>query len=183
MTEPNIYTAILEIQKDLPVVPKRRSADTGKYSYSFADIADLTAAVLPRLNALDVVYVCEHTWREGEQFLNGRLIHAPSGTEVLGSIAMRGLRTPQEIGSGTTYFRRYLLGCLTGVLTDNDEDGTIASKVQGETVEAELAAATTPEEVIRIATERGLKEGTPLKRAALARHAALTAELAENSPA
>ena len=37
-------------------------------------------------------------------------------------------RSAQEIGSAITYGRRYLLGCLTGIVTDDDEDGQIANR-------------------------------------------------------
>ena len=32
------------------------------------------------------------------------------------------------MGSSLTYGRRYLLGCLTGIVTDDDEDGQIATQ-------------------------------------------------------
>ena len=34
--------------------------------------------------------------------------------------------TPQEVGSAITYARRYLFGCLTGIVTDEDDDGAQA---------------------------------------------------------
>lgn len=175
----NIHTAILSIQSDLPVVAKRRTADTGKYKYSYADIADLTAAVMPRLKALEVIYTChpEIVLVNGsaEQSVRGCLTHVPTLTEVHGVLMMKGSRTNQEVGSSLTYYRRYLLGCLTGVLTDDDEDGTIASKVQGETVEAEILAATTPEEIESIAKDRGLKQGGKLYKMAIGRYEQLKA--------
>jgi hypothetical protein len=42
------------------------------------------------------------------------------------------------VGSALTYARRYLLGCMTGIVTDDDDDGALASragkKAPGQTV-------------------------------------------------
>lgn len=36
-------------------------------------------------------------------------------------------RSAQDLGSSLTYLRRYLLGCMTGIVTDEDEDGALAN--------------------------------------------------------
>lgn len=166
----NIYTALLALQRDLPVIPKNREANTGKFSYSFADIADVTAELFPRLTELDVIFTCSHRVDGDRQTLTGCLYHVPSNTHVQGEIDMKNARTAQEIGSATTYYRRYLLASLTGVITDSDEDGTIASKVQNSAITQELDAATTADEVTQVVKRRKIVQGTEAHQHAVARY-------------
>jgi len=52
------------------------------------------------------------------------LLHK-SGQHLTASLPVTG-GTPQAIGSSLTYGRRYLLGCMTGLVTDDDDDGQAA---------------------------------------------------------
>jgi hypothetical protein len=58
--------------------------------------------------------------------LRGTLMHT-SGEMIEGSLPIAG-STPQEMGSSLTYMRRYLFGCITGLVTDDDDDGHLAQK-------------------------------------------------------
>ena len=57
--------------------------------------------------------------------LVGMLLHE-SGQTLTGSLPISG-GTPQALGSSITYGRRYLLGCMTGLVTDDDDDGQVAA--------------------------------------------------------
>lgn len=117
--------ALVTIQKTLPVVAKTQTADVpmrggGSYSYSYASLLDVTEAAMPLLakNGLSFVTL------PGGGVLTGMLLHS-SGQTLTASLPIVG-GTPQQVGSSLTYMRRYLLGCMTGLVTDDDEDGQLA---------------------------------------------------------
>ena len=130
MPDPSgLAAALAAFQGEAPAVAKTKTAqvrsDKGSYSYSYADLADVAAAAYPVLSRHGLSFLCYP--RQGERGLElvGRLSHE-GGESVEGSLPIPGA-TPQQIGSSITYARRYLLGSLTGIVTDEDDDGAAAS--------------------------------------------------------
>jgi hypothetical protein len=130
-SKPSLAAALVELQKELPTVPKGKTAKvktkTGAdFSYSYADLADVSAAVLPLLTKHGLSFTClPRRCDDGVYELVGVLLHV-GGDSIDGALPIRG-GDPQAIGSAITYARRYLLGCLTGVVTDDDDDGAVAA--------------------------------------------------------
>lgn len=122
----NLAKALVAFQKDLPKVGKDKTAKMGTYSYSYADLASLTHTIMPLLTKNGLSFTCGGRATEQGYELRAVLLHT-SGEFVEGSLPIYG-RQPQEIGSAITYARRYLLGCLTGVVTEDDDDGAAAVK-------------------------------------------------------
>lgn len=125
-----LAAALARFQAEMPTVPKTKRAevrtDKGNYSYTYADLADVTAAALPLLTGHGLSFATcprytEHGWE-----LVGVLLHE-SGESMEAALPIGG-GTPQAMGSALTYARRYLLGCMTGVVTDDDDDGQTASR-------------------------------------------------------
>lgn len=118
--------ALVEIQKDLPVVGKTQTADVpmrggGSYSYSYATLGDVTDAAMPLLRAHNIAWVCVPRQNAtGGYELAGTLLHV-SGEKLEGCLPLHG-NDPQVIGGAVTYFRRYLLGSMLGIITDTDPD-------------------------------------------------------------
>lgn len=119
--------ALVTIQKTLPVVAKTQTADVpmrggGSYSYSYASLLDVTEAAMPLLVAHDIAWVCiPRQAPNGTGYeLAGTLLHI-SGEKLKGSLPLHG-NDPQVIGGAMTYFRRYLLGSMLGIVTDTDPD-------------------------------------------------------------
>lgn len=133
----NIAEALVAFQKEMPVVAKNKTANMGTYRYKYADLVDVSAAMHPLLTKHGLAFTClpRQAPEGGGYELAGTLLHT-SGEKLEGSLPLYG-RTAQEIGSALTYARRYLAGCLTGICTDDDEDGQAATK----------APRTTPEPV------------------------------------
>jgi hypothetical protein len=116
-----IAKALAAFQAEVPTVPKNKTANAGSYSYAYADLADIAQAAYPILSKYQLAFT---SW-PNERVLHGMLVHE-SGEHFDGSLEITG-RTMQEIGSSITYGRRYLFGCLTGIVTDADDDGAAAS--------------------------------------------------------
>jgi hypothetical protein len=128
---PSLAVALVALQAELPKVPKNQTAriptkDGGSYSYKYADLGDVSDAVTPLLVKHGVAFLCLPRMTPGGYELVGTLLHA-TGDQAEGSLPLWG-RQAQDLGSSITYARRYLLGCMTGVITDEDEDGALAAQ-------------------------------------------------------
>lgn len=127
MTAPDsLAKALVAFQKELPSVTKDKTAKVptksgGEYSYSYADLGSITAVVIPLLTKHGLSFITAPRMTEASYELVGILIHE-SGEQIEGALPIYG-RQPQEIGSAITYARRYLLGAMTGVCTEDDDDG------------------------------------------------------------
>lgn len=112
--------AMVEFQKELPTVSKGNTADTGKYKYKYADLSDVTEAVLPVLNKHGFAWLTMPEMTEHGNVLRYRLVHEGGGS-VSGTYHLP-TGAPQDIGSAITYARRYALCAVTGVAPDGDDD-------------------------------------------------------------
>jgi len=149
MSTGEIAKALAAFQADMPTVAKNKTAKVptksgGSYSYTYADLADVTEAAMPLLSKHGLSFACLPGEAEHGPMLTGTLLHT-SGESLSGSLPIRGA-TPQEVGSSLTYMRRYLLGCITGLVTDDDEDGALATAAKPRA--ARKAAAPSPEDVL-----------------------------------
>ena len=127
----NLAAALAAVQANMPTVHKGNRATVptkagGSYSYTYADLSDVTAAALPLLSANGLAWSCTPRSNERGWELVGVLLHT-SGERLEGVLPLSG-NTPQEWGSSITYMRRYLLGSMTGLVTDDDDDGNTAQK-------------------------------------------------------
>jgi hypothetical protein len=119
--------ALVTIQKSLPLVAKTKVATVamrggGEYSYTYASLADVTDAAMPLLVVHDIAWVCvPRQAANGAGYeLVGTLLHV-SGERLEGALPLHG-NDPQVIGGAMTYHRRYLLGSMLGIVTDDDPD-------------------------------------------------------------
>jgi len=120
-----LAVALAAFQAEMPTVPKSHTAqvksDKGSYSYTYAGLADVTESAMPLLAKNGLSF----TTLPGNGTLTGMLLHS-SGQFLTASLPISG-NTPQAVGSSLTYMRRYLLGCMTGLVTDDDDDAQITS--------------------------------------------------------
>lgn len=160
-----IEDALLAFQVEMPVVARGQTAvipgrDGGRgYSYTYADLSDLTKVAIPLLTKHGLVFTClpRRVESGGGYELAGVLMHGESGQRLEGALPLVG-RSAQEIGSSLTYNRRYLLGCLTGIVTDDDEDGSLAQ--HAEAARAERAQQPTTEELLARLDSLAASQGT-----------------------
>lgn len=160
-----LYAALAAFQGEMPRVAKDKKANVamkggGSYSYSYADLADIAAAAMPLLSKHGLSFITTPTITDaGNLVLIGVLAHS-TGQTIEGTLPLSG-RTPQEIGSALTYARRYLLGAMTGIVTDDDDDGSIANEAQkrehAEREAAQRAATEARRHLHQWATENGVE--------------------------
>jgi hypothetical protein len=125
----SLADALAKVQGQLTAIGKDKKANAGQYSYTYADLASVQAAVFPLLSAEGLAWMARPTWgSDGRFVLAYSLMHGPSGEREDGAYPLpdptRG--TPQQAGSAITYAKRYCLSAVVGVATE-DDDGKAAS--------------------------------------------------------
>lgn len=123
-----LVAALSKVQGEMPAVNKSKTARIqhreggGEHSYKYADLADVAAAIMPLLSKNGLAFICLPEEAGRGFILRGILAHE-SGETIEGFLPIYGNEL-KAMGSSLTYGRRYLLGTMTGIVTDEDDDGT-----------------------------------------------------------
>jgi hypothetical protein len=115
-----LYKALADFQNEVPVIHE----DTKGYNYTYANLNTIFATIKPLLKKHGLTFT---------QLLDGKnlktiLIHIESGETLEGSVEIEtnvklaSMNHYQVFGSAITYFRRYSLSCVLGLITDKDID-------------------------------------------------------------
>jgi len=103
----------------------------GQYGYTYTSLAAVWAAIRKPLsvNGLSVMQFPTYDLSTSTVSVETLLLHA-SGQWISNILAMpmADELTPQDIGSGIAYCRRYSLTAIVGVVGEEDDDGTAASR-------------------------------------------------------
>lgn len=152
----DIAHALVAFQAEMKTVGKDKVNPHFKSRY--ADIASLTEDVMPTLTKHGLSFSCLPRSAGNGYEINGVLLHE-SGERLEGALPLFG-QDAQKIGSSITYARRYLLGCLTGVVTGDepDDDGNQAATTNQRAARPQINRAAsqpngTPEEITAAVNE------------------------------
>lgn len=149
MTElSELAAAIVSFQAAVPTIPKNRVAkiptkNGGSYSYNYADLTDIWDAIREPLkeNGLAVTQSLVGG-SSGWTGIKTTVWHS-SGQSFAETVEMQTQgRSPQEVGSLTTYYKRYALAAVLGIATEEDDDGNAATHSPRQTpnaVQADLS--------------------------------------------
>ena len=124
-----VCAALVAAQAEFGAVHKSRTVtvDTrtgGRYSYAYAPLEEILAAVRPVLakHGLAVTQILT-TGLDGGPALETLLLHA-SGERLGGTVSLpASLADAKAFGSAITYWRWYALVALLGIATEEDDDG------------------------------------------------------------
>lgn len=122
--------AFLAAQKEFPTIAKTKTADTGSYTYKFADLGDVLATALPILHKHGLALSQPLVSSDGRVGVGTRIYHEKGHVEEFGELLLPSGNTPQTGGSALTYSRRYAACAALGIVADEDDDGAAASKRQ-----------------------------------------------------
>ena len=117
-----LAAALVKAQSAFPSIPRTHTVKTGTYSYKYADLADVLAAVGPALRAHGLVLVFGAELTDTCSIVTATLLHE-SGESLRASLPLIVSERPQETGSRITYLKRYLASLVTGTATEDDDDG------------------------------------------------------------
>jgi hypothetical protein len=126
---PNLAAALAAFQAEMPTVAKSKKANLGQYGYTYADLADVTEAATPILSRHGLAFAGSSRHVEGGRYEVVGILSHESGEEREGALPIQG-GNAQQLGSSITYMRRYLYGVMTGIVTDDDDDGRLARQAQ-----------------------------------------------------
>ena len=118
----NIYKSLASFQQECKVIHK----GTKGYGYSYADLPAIFEVIMPLLKKHNLGFT---------QLIDGKelrtiLFHTKSGDTIESCAAipqdvqLKGMNAFQVYGSAITYFRRYALSSLLGIVTDKDLDAS-----------------------------------------------------------
>lgn len=156
-----LAAALAAFQADMPTIPKGQKARVptktgGSYEYTYAGLPAVSEVVMPLLSKHGLSFsVCPRV-TDAHAEVVGILLHKDGG-RLEASLPMNG-RTPQEIGSALTYARRYLLGCMTGVVTDDDDDGSLAEAAKRTVAAPKPMTPKTRGELFALFDQKGITE-------------------------
>lgn len=138
--------ALIKFQAELPDITL--DAENPHFRSKFASLPNITRVVLPKLAALGIAFVATpRVTEEGTFVMEASLIHE-SGERESASFPITAT-DPQKVGSAVSYYRRYALASLTGIVADADDDGNAASlptkaEQTASTAQARVEKATQP---------------------------------------
>lgn len=128
-----LVRALAAAQGTFPPIAKSQTATVrGKdgaagYTYSYADVADVLAAVRPTLAGVGIAIVQRTYYDAGRMVLVTELRHVAGG--ILSSTVALDAdpKDAQRFGSALTYLRRYELCTLAGVAPSEEDDDAVAA--------------------------------------------------------
>jgi len=134
-----LAAALVAAQAELTNPPKTRTAKGTKFSYTYADLADVTDVIRPVFtkHGLCMLHLMEPV-ADG-YVLKARILHK-SGQFLDSVYPVPGGLGAQDLGSWMTYMRRYSACNLAFVAGETDDDGEGGQSGQQAATEAEVEA-------------------------------------------
>jgi hypothetical protein len=127
--------ALAKVQANLPTIEKSKTATVtmkagGTYSYKYADLADAVEKTYPLLAQHGLSFSASPTLNASDRFVLAYALLHESGEERSGEYPLPDPSSarPQDIGSAITYARRYSFCAVTGLVTEEDDDGNLAQQ-------------------------------------------------------
>jgi len=131
---PDLAAALVDFQASAPSIPKTRGAlittkSGSSYSYKYADLSDIWDAIREPLK-VNQLAVTQSLSGGGSGLLSITTTVLHRSGQCLSDTVQLDVtnRTPQEVGSQITYFKRYALSAVLGLVTEDDDDGAAASR-------------------------------------------------------
>lgn len=131
----SLAAALVAFQAIVPVIAKNKTAvvpmrSGGKYTYKYADLADILAAIRQPLAQCGLAVTQGLTSAsQGKVGIKTTVWHA-RGDTYAETVEFSVSDKPQEIGSAISYFKRYALSATLAISTDEDDDGALSSSAE-----------------------------------------------------
>jgi hypothetical protein len=119
----HLFKSLAEFQQEVPVIHK----GTQGYNYTYADLPKIFEVINPLLKKHGLGFTQVINSKYGKNYLGTVLFHVESGEQMesvtlIPSVQLDRMNDYQSFGSGITYFRRYCLSSILGLVTDKDTD-------------------------------------------------------------
>lgn len=129
MEKKNIYKALADFQQEVPVLLK----GTDGYGYKYIRLEHMIAQINPLLKKHNLGFT-QLVQGDG---LTTILFHTLTGETIeshanIPDCDQKGMNKHQSAGAGITYYRRYSLSSMLGIITDKDTDANIYDTIKPE---------------------------------------------------
>lgn len=124
----NLFKALAEFQQEVPVIFKGSTAGQGNFAYQYTDLPAIFKAINPLLAKHGLGFSQITEFKDGHDYLVTIVFHIESGetletrTRLMPDVELKGQNVFQSYGSQLTYFRRYGISQILGLVTDKDTD-------------------------------------------------------------
>lgn len=117
----NLIKSLSDFQNECPIIHK----DTKGHNYTYADLPQIFSVINPLLKKHKLCFT-QLLENDGIKTI---LFHVESGESLesftqIPKVKLGSMNDYQAYGSGVTYFRRYALSAMLGIITDKDTDAS-----------------------------------------------------------
>jgi hypothetical protein len=121
----HLLKSLAAFQQEVKVIHKA----TQGYGYSYSDLPKIFSEINPLLQKHGLGFTQLINTKEGVNYLATAVFHVESGEQIESNciipyVQLKGMNDFQSFGSGVTYFRRYCLSSMLGLVTDKDTDAS-----------------------------------------------------------
>lgn len=123
----SVMEAIFNVQQSVPALKREATGSTGGRNYKYTPLDKVWEAAQAALKTNKLAVVQSPT-SQGEggaygDFFQTTIYHVESGEWVQETANMKSIKDdPQSYGSAITYFRRYMMVSMLGLITQDDND-------------------------------------------------------------
>lgn len=123
-----IWQALSDLQYDIPTIERKRTGQIGHIKFKYADLSDIWDKIRTPLrdHGFSIIQIIETV--EENDWISTKLIHS-SGGEITSRIKIS-FRAEEisKFGKNITYYRRYALSALLGIVSDEDVDKNLTDQ-------------------------------------------------------
>lgn len=124
----HLFKALAEFQQEVPVIFKGTTAGQGNFAYQYADLPAIFNVINPLLKKHGLGFTQLTNHKDGVDYLTTVVFHVESGEtletslRLMPDVELKNQNIVQSYGSQLTYFRRYGISQILGLVTDKDTD-------------------------------------------------------------
>jgi len=120
-----LFKSLAAFQQEIKVIHKVSQG----YGYKFADLPKIFETINPLMRKHGLGFSQLINTHEGQNYLVTIIFDCESGEKLESStvipiVQFKAMNEYQSFGSGVTYFRRYCLSSILGLVTDEDRDAS-----------------------------------------------------------
>jgi hypothetical protein len=121
----HLLKSLAAFQQEVKVIHKA----TQGFGYTYADLPKIFEEINPLLQKHGLGFTQLINTKDGVNYLATVVFHVESGEQIESNcmipyVQLKGMNDFQSFGSGVTYFRRYCLSSILGLVTDKDTDAS-----------------------------------------------------------
>lgn len=119
----SIWQSLSDFQQDVPILTQ----NTEGYNYKYVDLAEIIKVIKPYLKKYNLGFTQP---LEGNGMIRTIIYHTVTGQTLESVVAMpmdvqlKGMNDYQVFGSAISYFRRYSLVSILGLISEKDNDAS-----------------------------------------------------------